>query len=68
MSPQNRPMEPDQVSCEVCMKEIPRSEAQASEATEYVFYFCGPECFEKWRQDRGPDDPDPHEHGPEPKP
>ena len=37
------------VPCEVCMKEIPRSEAKVEEASDYVAYFCGLECYEKWR-------------------
>ena len=37
-----------QVACEVCMREIPVSEAKSEEATEYVFYFCGIDCYETW--------------------
>ena len=37
------------VSCEVCLKEIPRSEAKVEEARDYVAYFCGLDCFEKWQ-------------------
>lgn len=57
----DKPQEPEHVSCTVCMKEIPRSEATASEAVDYVLYFCGTECFEKWRETRDENDPDPHE-------
>ena len=38
------------VPCEVCEKEIPVSEAIVSEAEDYVLYFCGVECFERWRK------------------
>lgn len=38
------------VPCEVCMKEIPISEARSEEATDYVVHFCGLECYAKWRQ------------------
>lgn len=38
------------LSCEVCMKEIPASTAKSCEAEDYVHYFCGAECFEKWRK------------------
>ena len=41
------------VECEVCLKEIPPSEAKNEEASDYVFYFCGLECFEKWRNSEG---------------
>jgi len=39
------------VSCEVCMQEIPRSEAKVDEASDYVAYFCGLDCFDKWQKD-----------------
>jgi hypothetical protein len=37
------------VSCEVCLKEIPRSVAQKRESEDYVLYFCGLDCYEKWK-------------------
>jgi hypothetical protein len=40
------------VSCEVCLKEIPKSEAAMAEAREYVAYFCGLECYRKWTDQR----------------
>jgi hypothetical protein len=40
---------PEQVTCKVCMKEIPLSEAVIPEATDYVAHFCGAQCYEKWR-------------------
>jgi hypothetical protein len=53
------------IHCEECRKEIPPSELDQPEAEDYVIYFCGLECFEKWREDAeveiisgGPDDPD----------
>lgn len=36
------------VSCEVCLKEIPKSLAHIEEAEDYVLYFCGLDCFDKW--------------------
>jgi len=36
------------VNCAVCLKEIPKSEAKSAEAIDYVMYFCGLDCFEKW--------------------
>jgi len=38
------------VPCEVCLAEIPRSEAKVDEASDYVAYFCGLECYDKWRK------------------
>ena len=40
------------VSCEICLKEIPRSEAAMAEAVDYVAYFCGLECYGKWQEQR----------------
>lgn len=37
------------VSCKICLKEIPKSEAKMNEAVDYVYHFCGLECFEKWQ-------------------
>ncbi len=39
------------VACEVCMKEIPRSAAKVEEANDYVAYFCGLDCYDKWKSD-----------------
>lgn len=38
------------VSCEVCMEEIPVSEAKSEEATDYVVYFCGLDCYAAWKE------------------
>ncbi len=38
----------ERVPCEVCLKEIPKSEAQSAEAQDYVAYFCGLQCYEEW--------------------
>lgn len=38
------------VSCEICLKEIPVSEATNAEGVEYFLYFCGPECFAQWEE------------------
>jgi len=40
------------VSCDVCLKEIPKSESKVEEASDYVAYFCGLECYEKWQQEK----------------
>ncbi|MGD8593452.1 MAG: DUF3330 domain-containing protein [Gammaproteobacteria bacterium] len=36
--------------CKECEKEVPLSEAITSEAEDYLLYFCGVECFERWRK------------------
>jgi hypothetical protein len=36
------------VPCAQCLIEVPLSEARVFEAVDYVAYFCGLECYEKW--------------------
>ena len=55
---QSNQSEPTEVSCEVCLKEIPRDEAQASETEEYVAYFCGLDCYELWKNRQQESDQD----------
>ena len=42
------------VQCEVCLKEVPRGDAQSSEVHEYVLYFCGLECYDQWHEEPDP--------------
>jgi hypothetical protein len=49
MNPKTQPIEAQKVKCEVCLKEIPKSEAKCAEAVEYVAYFCGLDCYQQWR-------------------
>lgn len=37
------------VACEICLREIPRSVAQSQEGADYVYYFCGAECYQQWQ-------------------
>lgn len=50
MATTGKPTDATLVSCEVCLKQIPGSEATVAEATDYFVYFCGLECYEKWKQ------------------
>jgi hypothetical protein len=45
----DKPVELDLVPCEICLKEVPKSEATVSEAADYVAYFCGLDCYERWK-------------------
>jgi hypothetical protein len=58
MTNETAPPEPARVSCEVCLKLIPKSEASSAEARDYVAYFCGLDCYDKWRRER-PQQPEP---------
>ena len=57
----NTPEKPAVVTCEVCLQEIPHSEAGIVEAEDYVMHFCGLDCYRQWRtgQDAGTDTGDP---------
>lgn len=46
----------NKVPCEVCLKEVPLSEAKSDEASDYVFYFCGLECYAKWKEQEKKED------------
>ncbi len=45
-----KPEAPELIACDVCMKEIPRDVAKSEEGREYVYHFCGQECFDKWKR------------------
>lgn len=36
------------LSCEVCLKEIPRTAALTAEGTDYVGEYCGLECYQEF--------------------
>ncbi len=58
MTTNDKPIKEERVACEICLKEVPISEATVPEATDYFVHFCGLECYEKWKSQRGkPDDP-----------
>jgi hypothetical protein len=44
------PTQVEMVACEVCLKEIPITEARSEEATDYVVHFCGLDCYTKWKE------------------
>ena len=52
MSEPEKPIEIEKVACEVCLKEVPKSEAKVDEASDYVLYYCGLDCYEKWREEK----------------
>jgi hypothetical protein len=44
--------ESELVACDVCLKQVPKSEAVVPEAADYFAHFCGLECYEKWKNQR----------------
>ena len=47
--PESRGDDSTPVQCEVCLKEVPASEARSAEGRDYVLHFCGTDCYEQWR-------------------
>lgn len=43
------PHEPQTVSCDLCLQEIPASTGKTMEADDYIYHFCGIDCYEKWQ-------------------
>ncbi|MGC2166751.1 MAG: DUF3330 domain-containing protein [Gallionella sp.] len=50
MNQEDVTMERELVACEICLKEVPQSEAAIPEATDYVTHFYGLECYELWKR------------------
>lgn len=48
MGDKPEPIDLPKVQCEICLKEIPASEAHCAEAEDYVLYFCGLDCYREW--------------------
>lgn len=43
------PIEPEPVSCEICLSEIPGTVAHHAEGPDYVHHYCGLACFAQWQ-------------------
>jgi len=53
----NKPVEIEHITCEICLKEVPASEAMVSEAMDYIVYLRGLDCYERCKaQQAKPDD------------
>ncbi len=50
MATTDKPVEIEKVSCEMCLKEVPLSEATVPEASDYFVHFCGLDCYETWKR------------------
>jgi hypothetical protein len=38
------------LSCDICLNEIPASEAGNPEVQDYLLYLCGLDCYRQWRE------------------
>lgn len=52
MYDEKKAAEPETVPCEVCLKEVPRSEAKNIEVDDYMLHFCGIDCYDKWHKEK----------------
>lgn len=43
-------VDPERVACDVCLREVPYTDAQHDEGGDYVMHFCGLECYKMWRE------------------
>ena len=50
MATNDKPVDVEHVSCEMCLKEVPASEAMIPEASDYFVHFCGLECYAAWKK------------------
>lgn len=50
MSETSKPTDVPLIKCEICLKEVPKSECKCAEAKDYVLYFCGLDCYEQWQE------------------
>jgi hypothetical protein len=51
MAKDDKPIELEHIPCEVCLREVPKSEAIVPEAAEYFVYFCGLDCYRRWKSE-----------------
>lgn len=38
------------LTCEVCLQEVPADAAKSMDVQDYVYHFCGLECFDAWQK------------------
>lgn len=50
MTTQDKPADLELIACEVCLKEVPITEATVPEAADYFVHFCGLDCYQKWQR------------------
>ena len=52
MSKEIQQTDPQGAFCEACLKLVPRAEALPAEGRDYVAYFCGRDCYDRWHRQR----------------
>ena len=64
MTKDDKQIDVELVACDVCLKEVPKSEAVVPEAIDYVAHFCGLNCYEKWKSQLVQSDDQPKKFSP----
>lgn len=52
MSEGVRPELPSEGACAVCGRHIVPAQAKSVETQDYMLFFCGLDCYQKWRNQR----------------
>ncbi|MDH5710603.1 MAG: DUF3330 domain-containing protein [Gammaproteobacteria bacterium] len=47
----NQTVEPEIIACEICLKEIPKSDGTITEVDDYVMNYFGLECYKQWQEE-----------------
>jgi len=50
MSKTDRQSTQEKIACEICLEEIPQSEVDSDEASDYVRHYFGLECYAIWKK------------------
>jgi len=53
MTTSEKLVEEELIECEICMREVPITEATNPEATDYVVHYYGLACYERWTSQDG---------------
>ena len=43
-------------TCVACSAELDPNSAYRPDSEEYIYHFCGPDCYARWRETAGRDD------------
>lgn len=50
--PKLKPEEPETLACQICLTEIPKDLEKSEEGVDYVYHFCGQDCFDEWNKQK----------------
>ena len=53
MTTSEKLLEMELIECEICLREVPITEATSPEATDYVVHYYGLTCYDRWMNQDG---------------